>query len=476
MKKISRRDMLKMMVAGAAGAALAACAPQATATTAPTQPAAPVGTSGAPAAATATSAPAAAATATTAPAAAATATSAPAAAGGKGLNIWHYESATGAMGKAWEAARVQFNSTHAATPATIDATRGFEQIQQTAPMILNSDQAPDIMEYNKGNATAGLLSNQGLLTDMTAEVQKRGWDKILTGGLQTTSRYDKGVMGSGAWYGVTDYGEFVMVYYNKDLFTKNNVTVPTTLADFEAAMDKFVAAKLVPIATGATEYPAQQIFYELVLSKADQSFIDAYQLYKTPVDFHNAAFTFGAQTMADWVKKGYIEKNSTSMAAEDMGLGFESGKYPMMISGSWWYGRFMTEIKGFDWGIFLFPGNKFNAGSGGNLWVIPTKSKNAALAYDFIDVTLTKSIQTLMGNAGGLPVNADLTQVTDPKLQELLKAFQTFGPGAAFYPDWPAPGLYDNLVSDVQDLINGKTTPPQMLDAIATFYNQNKPK
>ena len=473
MKKISRREMLKTIAMGAAGVALAACAPQATATQAPTTaPTQAVATSVPVAAATATSAPAA-ATATTAPAAA-TATTAPAAAGG--LNIWHYESANGAMGKAWEAARVQFNSTHPGVTATIDATRGFEQIQQTASMILNSDQAPDIMEYNKGNATSGLLSNQGLLTDMTAEVTKRGWDKILTGGLQTTSRYDKGIMGSGPWYGVTDYGEFVMVYYNKDLFTKNNVSVPTTLGEMTAAMDKFVAAKVVPIATGATEYPAQQIFYELVLSKADQSLIDAYQLYKAPVDFHNAAFTFGAQTMADWVKKGYIEKNSTSMAAEDMGLGFESGKYPMMISGSWWYGRFMSEIKNFDWGIFLFPGNKFNAGSGGNLWIIPTKSKNPALAYDFIDITLTKSIQTIMGNAGGLPVNADLTQITDPKIQELLKAFQTFGPGAAFYPDWPAPGLYDNLVSDVQDLINGKTTPTQMLDAIASFYNQNKPK
>ena len=34
-------------------------------------------------------------------------------------------------------------------------------------MILNSSEGPDIMEYNKGNATAGLLSTQGLLTDLS---------------------------------------------------------------------------------------------------------------------------------------------------------------------------------------------------------------------------------------------------------------------------------------------------------------------
>jgi raffinose/stachyose/melibiose transport system substrate-binding protein len=391
------------------------------------------------------------------------------------LKVWHYESETGAMGKAWAAAKTRFEETHPGVTVELDNTRGFEQIRQTASLILNSDEAPDVMEYNKGNATAGLLSQQGLLTDMTDEVTKRGWDKILEGGLQTTSRYENGVMGSGAWYGVTNYGEFVMVYYNKDLFEQYGVEVPTTLDEFEAAMDTFVAAGLVPIATGATEYPAQQIFYELVLSQADQSLIDAYQLYKEPVDFHDAAFTFGAETMADWVTKGYIEKNSTSMGAEDMGLGFEGGQYPMMISGSWWYGRLIDEITDFDWGIFLFPGNQFNPGSGGNLWVIPSNSENKDLAYDWIDITMSEEVQNILGVAGGLPVNADPNQITDPKVQELVSAFNTFSPGAAFYPDWPAPGLYDALVADVQDLINGNKTPAETLDAIATFYDENKP-
>ena len=35
-------------------------------------------------------------------------------------------------------------------------------------------------------------------------------------------------MGSGKLYGITDYGEFVMVYYNKDMFAKYNLKVPTS--------------------------------------------------------------------------------------------------------------------------------------------------------------------------------------------------------------------------------------------------------
>ena len=397
---------------------------------------------------------------------------------GQVLKIWHYESADGAMGAAWAEAMTEFQTTHPGVTIQFES-KGFEQIRQTAAMVLNSDQAPDVIEINKGNASAGLLSTQGLLTDLTDVAKQRGWDKIESPSLQTTSMYnDKGIMGSGKWYGVTNYGEYVMVFYNQDMFTKYNVTVPTTLAEFEAAMDKFVAAGVTPLSVGATEYPAQQIFYELALSKADRSFVNAYQLYSGNVDFHGPEMTFGAQTMADWVTKGYISKNATGVAAEDMGVAFENGKFPMMISGSWWYGRFMTEIKGFQWSTFLFPGNKLHPGSGGNIWVVPAGSKNKDLAYDFIDLTLKANIQTLLGNKGGVPINADLTQITDPKIKQLNSEFDTIvkTDGLAFYPDWPAAGYYDVLVANVQELIAGTKSPTQFLDAIATPYNDGKPK
>jgi raffinose/stachyose/melibiose transport system substrate-binding protein len=176
------------------------------------------------------------------------------------------------------------------------------------------------------------------------------------------------------------------------------------------------------------------------------------------VDFHGAELTFGADHLADWVKKGYISKDSTGIKAEDMGVSWENGKFPILISGSWWYGRFASEIKNFDWGTFLFPGNTLNAGSSGNLWVVPTKAKNKELAYDFIDITMSPEIQDILGNSGGLPVAADAAKITDPKNKELIQNFQTIldEDGLAFYPDWPAPGYYDVLVGGVQNLINGK--------------------
>ena len=393
----------------------------------------------------------------------------------KVLRLWHYESANGAMGVAWNEAIKQFKAEHPGVEVRFEE-KAFEQIRQNASMILNSDEAPDVMEYNKGNATAGLLSKQGLLTDLSGEAARRGWDKKVAGSLQTTARYDgDGIMGSGKWFGVPNYGEYVMVYYNKDLFAQRGVQVPKTFEEFQTVLGTFAAAGATPLSVGGAEYPAQQIFYELALRKANRSFLDDYQLYRHKVNFTGPELTFGVETFADWVRKGYIGKDSAGIKAEEMGLAFEQGKFPMMISGSWWYGRLATEIKNFQWGTFLFPGNTLHPGSSGNIWVVPTKSKAKKLAYDFIDITMRPEIQNLLGNAGGVPVAADPTKITDAKNQELISNFATVlaADGLAFYPDWPAPGYYDVLVAGFQNLINGSKSPAQVLNDLAKPYNDN---
>ncbi|MBE8469392.1 ABC transporter substrate-binding protein [Streptomyces justiciae] len=396
---------------------------------------------------------------------------------GKTLKLWHYEAPNSAMGQAWNEAIKEFKAKHPGVKVEFEE-KGFEQIQKTAPMVLNSSDAPDVMEYNKGNATAGLLSKQGLLTDLTAEATKRGWDKKLSSSVRTTSVYDtNGVMGSGKWYGVPNYAEYTMVFYNKDLFKKYGIAAPKTFDELTAAMDKFVQNKGTPLANAGAEYPAQQYLYQLALSKADRAWVDSYELYKGKTDFHDAAWTYAAETYADWVKKGYIAKTSSSTKAEDAGVSFIQGKAPIFFSGSWWYGRFVDEAK-FDWGTFLWPDSNMTLGSGGNLWVVPKGAKNKELAYDFIDITMSKKIQNLLGNKGGVPVAADASAITDPRSKALIDNFNTLSQrdGLAFYPDWPVPGFYDVLVSQTQKLITDSEKPDGYLDALQDAYDKGAPK
>ncbi|MCO1576939.1 extracellular solute-binding protein [Crossiella sp. SN42] len=391
------------------------------------------------------------------------------------LEVWHYEAPNSAMGIAWQQAIKEFEASHPGVKVRFQE-KGFEQIQKTAPMVLNSREAPDVLEYNKGNATTGLLSRQGLLSDLSEEAGKRGWDKLLAPGLQTTAKYDeRGVMGSGKWFGVPNYAEYVTVYYNQDAFRQRGIAVPTTLAELTAAMDTFVAAGVTPLSVGGAEYPAQHVLYQLALSKADRGWVDRFQRYTGPVDFHDAAWSYAAETFAEWVRKGYLKNTAAGVKAEDMGAAFTRGEHPIMISGSWWHGRLAKEITGFQWSTFRWPGNKLSAGSAGNHWVVPQGSKNKQLAYDFIDITMRKGIQNKLAEAGAIAVAADPAPAADARTKVLNDDFTALvqGDGLAFYPDWPAPGYYDAMVSGTQKLITGAAPPHQVLTELAKPYQEN---
>src|SRR6218665_2018620 len=224
---------------------------------------------------------------------------------GKTLTLWHYEDLESAMGHAWTAAIAEFEKT---TGATVKfEAKSYEGIRSTASQVLNSSSALDVLEYTKGNGTAGLLSSQGLLTDLDAAAKLYGWDKELSPSLQTTARYnDKGIMGTGPFYGIPNYGEFTEVYYNKDMFDRYGLSVPTTIADFENVLKTFKDAGITPLAESATEYPLGQLWYQLALSRANRQWVTNFQTFAEPVDFHDSAFTYATQTIKDWVDKGYI--------------------------------------------------------------------------------------------------------------------------------------------------------------------------
>jgi raffinose/stachyose/melibiose transport system substrate-binding protein len=391
------------------------------------------------------------------------------------LTIWHYENEDSAMGKAWAEAIKIFEEEN--PDVTVDVEKQtFEQIQKNAKIVLTGDDVPDVMEFNKGNATAGQLAAQGLLTPLTDAATERGWDEKLTGSLATTATYDEqGRMGSGEWYGVPNYGEFVGVYYNKDMFAEHGLEVPTNLDEFEDVLAAFKEEGITPLAEAGAEYPLGQLWYELVLAYGDRALVDDYQLFANDVDFHDDAMTKATEKLDEWIEKGYIASDSAALTAEDMGVSFIDGTYPLMVSGSWWFGRLATEVEA-DWGQFNFPGNTLHTGSSGNLWVVPANADSPSLAEEFIDITLRPEVQNILAAEGGLPVAGDASVIEDERTRELTENFQAIldADGLAFYPDWPVAGYYDVIVSELQSLVNRSKTPDEVLDGLQSSYDEGK--
>ena len=390
---------------------------------------------------------------------------------GQTLKVMHYEGEESAMGKAWDRAIEIFEEQ---TGATVDLqSTAFEDLNASAEQLFDSSDAPDVSEYNKGNGTAGQLASIGVIQNLDDAYAKYGWADKLGAGIDTIAKYnDDGVMGSGSFYGVPNYGEFVFLYFNQDMFDQYGIEVPTTEAELESAMQTFVDNGITPMTTSAQEYPMGQLWYQLALSQADRSFVDAYQLYTDKVDWQGPEISYATETLNDWVNKGYISKDVSGMTAEDAGLQFINGEVPMFYSGSWWYGRMLSDVTDFKVGITNWPGTTLTPGSGGNIWVIPVESKQPELAKIFIDITMSPEVQALMGESGGLPVAANTEDVQNPDAQALIGLFNEVNDrdGLSFYPDWPTPSFYGDLNGVMQGLVNGTFSPEEAQSELENYY------
>lgn len=389
------------------------------------------------------------------------------------FKVWHYE--TAALAASWDRALHFFQLAHPSVHVEVQV-KTFDEVRQTADEILTSEAVPDVLEFNKGNANAGSFAARGLFRDLSGEARKRGWDKLLPASLQTTARYDRrGIMGSGSWYGVSSYGEFVLVYYNKDLFKKYGQKIPSTLKEFESALARFRKVGVVPLVLGSANYPAQHLLYELYLAHATRKQVDDFQTYGAPVDFRAPAWTLAARTLAAWGASGYFGPSTLTLDDEGQLSEFEAGRSAMLVMGSWAFPRLLEARIEFEWGTFLFPGNLLHPGSGGNLWVIPLRSRHPEWALEFIDLTLRPDVQTALANAGGIAVNADPDGITNPRSAEFLRNFHQVmsQDGLAYYPDWPAVGFYDSMVSAAQDLLQGVDA-SQVLDGLDLAYRTKK--
>lgn len=390
---------------------------------------------------------------------------------GETLNVLHYEGEDSAMGIAWNKAIEIFEEE---TGATVNLeTTAFEDLRTSAEQLFDSGDAPDVSEYNKGNATAGQLAAIGVIQNLDDAYEQYGWSDKLSDSVATTAQYNEdGVMGSGSYYGVPNYGEFVFLYYNKDMFEEAGLAEPTTLADVEAAAAAFAEQGITPFAESAQEYPLGQLWYQLALSKADRDFVDAYQLYTEPVEWSGEEISYATETIADWVDSGYLDTAITGMTAEDAGLQFINGETPMFYSGSWWYGRFLSDITGFELGTTNWPDTTLTPGSGGNMWVVPVESQQPELARLFIDVTMRPEVQALLGESGGLPVAANTDDIADEDAQQLIGLFNEVNDrdGLAFYPDWPTPDFYGDLNAVLQGLVNGDYDAAEAQAQLEEYY------
>ena len=139
---------------------------------------------------------------------------------------------------------------------------------------------------------------------------------------------------NGETWAIPDAGQFAgLIYYNKEVFAKNGVKVPTNYAEFLSAVKKFKANGVIPLALFAKEkWPGVQL-YDMLASREDPKGIT--KLDKGQAKASDAAYKDAATKLLELVKAGLLPKGAFNLSSDDAIALLKQGKAAMYLSGAW---------------------------------------------------------------------------------------------------------------------------------------------
>lgn len=206
------------------------------------------------------------------------------------------------------------------------------------------------------------------------------------------------------------------IYYNKDLFQKYNVAVPTTWSELVAACQTFKAANIPCMTAGGKDgWPIFVGAYGLIGSiYPDQAGL-VEGLWTGKIKWNDPKSLEMWEKMKVYAQE-MMEPAASGIAGDAAPGRFASGAVAMFPGGSWYAAAIEAANPAFEWGYIPFPGsdnpedNKYLFGKYDQGWAIAANSRNkeAALIYltEFSDPA---NYQAFVNAVGFIPTQPTAT-------------------------------------------------------------------
>lgn len=227
--------------------------------------------------------------------------------------------------------------------------------------------------------------------------------------------------------------ELVLWYYNKALFEKYNVAVPTTYDELIAACEVFKKNDITPLTIFGKEKWIDASLFDVIATRYAAGGIDA--LDKGKAQATDEAYTKAAETFSKLVNAGFVADDATSLNYDQAAAQFYEGKAAMMINGQWEIETSTAKLgDDVDWMYYpSYDAASYEAGktvwAGGGAaggYAVNPKSKNAALAAEvaaFISEKYCEAKYLLRSNPIiALDVEVERTEDFTPMMQKLADA------------------------------------------------------
>jgi len=221
-----------------------------------------------------------------------------------------------------------------------------------------------------------------------------------------------------------------VIFYNKEIFNKYKLAVPTTIRELETACDTLKKNNIFPFALANKTQWTGSIYYTALATRRGGT-----QPFQKAVDgsgtFLDPAFIYAGEKIQEWVNKGYFITgfNGLDWDAGQARAPIYRGEAAMVLMGSWFNMQARNENPVFHskMGFFKFPRDEQGTGDpniafgtvGDNFYHVSASSKNPAKAFELITCLIDDTAAKDAIDDGRIPPIKGVT-LRDPILKELF--------------------------------------------------------
>lgn len=350
-------------------------------------------------------------------------------------------------------------------------TSGADQYQQQIRTQLSSGTAPDVMSVWPGNgnpAATYVLAKPGYLRDLS----DRPWAAKLPDAMKSVAQYE------GKTYTAVFGQNGIGAVYNEEALKKAGLTAPDTWKDL-LAFCKAAKAKGNPaFALGNQDnWVTQLVQYSLVATTVygeDRDFDKKMQAGE--VTFAKSAWATALDKYMTMEKTGCFQKNPLGTNYEASQQLAATGKTLGIVQGNWVIALLKQKNPKGTFTLKALPATDdasktlipAAAGAG---YGVNAKAKNEELALKFVDFVMSaKGMNTFVKKQGGLPSLSDTGFAADPSLAELSEFIKSDRTVPFMDQLWPNPKVQQTMLSGLQEIFSGQSTPEKLLDDMDADY------
>ncbi|MDF2144553.1 ABC transporter substrate-binding protein [Knoellia sp. p5-6-4] len=358
-------------------------------------------------------------------------------------------------------------------------SRSTDDLNTTLKLALSGNEPPDVFQANNGRPQMGSFVQAGQLLPLDRYADAYGWKDRYPESVRKYSSYspDGKTFGTGSLYGLPQVGEVVGIFVNKAKLEKAGVSMPQTWDEFTKSLATLKGKGELPLVLGNLDkWPAIHVFGTVQAQNVQPDAIRTLGFGQKGGSWKSPENTKAAQTLVDWVDKGYFSKDVNGQGYDPAWQAFSKGTGAYLIAGTWLQAD-LGKAMGDDVTFVLPPsasGSPAATGGTGIPWAVSSKSKHPDAAAAYINFITSPDAMGVLAKNDNLPI-ADTAEQEAPNAlaKDVFGAFGTAVEKDALVPylDYATPTMADTIGAALQDLLAKKATPEQFLDTLEKDYS-----